>query len=201
MNKLLGVVILVAAVSLVFSPSLANAEINLIPPPSNWEPDLGNYWGLKWWYQDSTNSGFVIMKLPTDQFPAGVPHKEAQSLFSNLSKLAPKFSKDLAKRGFLNSTEQITFGHNNSGYRYFLNVLHPIKYNKYTDSPREGSIGYWMRHSPDVPFKLMFILTEKQGELYLIFFGSPIENFDSKLSELKPTLDSIELTNSTALAN
>jgi hypothetical protein len=36
LNKPLGVVILVAAVSLVFSPTFANAEIK-VTPPSNWQ--------------------------------------------------------------------------------------------------------------------------------------------------------------------
>jgi len=195
--------ILVATFSLLWTQSFANAEIKLTPPPSNWEPDINNFSDLMWWHEYSTNSGFMIMKFPMDQIPTSVPQKEAQSLFSNLSKLAPKFSKDLAKHGFLNSTEQITFGYNHSnfGYRYFLSVLHPLKYNRYTDSPREGSVNYWMRHSPDVPLKVMFILTEKQGELYQIFLASPIENFDSALSQIQPSLDSIQLTNDTSISN
>ena len=53
----------------------------------------------------------------------------------------------------------------------------------------------------NVPFKGMLILALKQGDFYGIFFLSPKDNFDSKLNELKPTLDSIELSNSTALTN
>jgi hypothetical protein len=43
----------------------------------------------------------------------------------------------------------------------------------------------------------MMILTEKQGDLYAISLFSPRENFDSKLNEIQPTIDSIQFTNST----
>ena len=49
----------------------------------------------------------------------------------------------------------------------------------------------------DVPFKGMFILTLKKGDLYGIFFLSPRENFDSTLNELKPTIDSIQFNSPT----
>lgn len=51
----------------------------------------------------------------------------------------------------------------------------------------------------NVPAKMMFILTEKQGHLYGIALFSPNENFDAKLKEIKPTLDYIQLTNSTVM--
>jgi hypothetical protein len=50
----------------------------------------------------------------------------------------------------------------------------------------------------DVPFKGMLIIALKQGDFYGIFFLSPRENFDTKMNELKPTLDSIQLSNSTS---
>jgi hypothetical protein len=51
-----------------------------------------------------------------------------------------------------------------------------------------------------IPFKGMLILAMKQGDFYGIFFLSPRQNFDTVFNQVKPTLDSIELTNSTDTA-
>jgi hypothetical protein len=50
----------------------------------------------------------------------------------------------------------------------------------------------------DVPFKGMLILPVKQGDLHGIFFLSSRENYDNVLNQIKPTIDSIQLTNSIA---
>ena len=62
----------------------------------------------------------------------------------------------------------------------------------------KSAISEMLSSGYDVPFKGMLILTLKRGDLYGIFFLSPRENFDSVLNEIKPTLDSIQLTNSPA---
>jgi hypothetical protein len=65
----------------------------------------------------------------------------------------------------------------------------------------KSAIPKMLTSGKDVPFKGMFILTQKQGDLYGIFFLSPRENFDFILNEIKPTIDSIQLSNSTATVN
>ena len=110
----------------------------------------------------------------------------------------------LADQGVLESTDQTTFGKSNYGYRYFVNV-NLSSLSKVLNSSdtllNNSAIPAMLSSGSNVPFKGMLILALKQGDFYGIFFLSPKENFDSKLNELKPTLDSIELSNSTALTN
>ena len=47
----------------------------------------------------------------------------------------------------------------------------------------------------------MLILTEKQGDLYAIVLMSPKESFDNILNEIKPTIDSLRLSNSIGMLN
>jgi hypothetical protein len=55
--------ILVAVVSLVSCPTLANAEIK-VTPPLNWQPSPNNNSTSMIWYQNSTKSIFGINKAP-----------------------------------------------------------------------------------------------------------------------------------------
>jgi hypothetical protein len=55
--------------------------------------------------------------------------------------------------------------------------------------------------SQDVPIKVMVILTQKHNEAYTIQVLTPSELFEPILNELKPTIDSIEVTNSSVMAN
>lgn len=118
-----------------------------------------------------------------------------------LAFLGPLIAQDAADRGILESADQITFGHSNYGYRYFLNISDPSKFANTSAFAQPGSIVDLTRKGYDVPFKVMLIFTQKQGDLYLIVLSSPKENFDSILNEIKPTLDSIQLSNSTAIPN
>jgi hypothetical protein len=107
-------------------------------------------------------------------------------------------TKFLADKGVLESADQLTFGHSNSGYRYFLNLTSPSKLlDSLSALPQIGSFLPAIPRGYDVPYKGMLILTEKQGELYAIVFLSPKENFDSVFKQIKPTLDSIELSRAT----
>jgi hypothetical protein len=61
------------------------------------------------WFQNSTRSVFVIAKSPT---AAGFP----------LFLTAPIFAQVMAEMDLLESSDQISFGKSNFGYRYFLNL-------------------------------------------------------------------------------
>jgi hypothetical protein len=178
-NKILVPMILVATLSLLFAPSLASAEIKVTPPPPNWQPAPTNNSTSMAWFQNSTKSVFGIMKAPINP---PLP----------LAFAAPFMGQFLANKGVLESADQLSFGHSNYGYRYILNLNHSSLelLNSSSAVIQEGDY--------DVPLKEMWIVTEKQGDIYGIFFGSPRENFDSVLNEIKPFLDSIQLTNSTA---
>lgn len=177
--------------SLLSTQSLANAEIKLTPP-LNWQPDsINNNYDIMRWYQNSTKSSFAINKASgNNSFP----------IFSfPLAFLGPLAAQFFADKGVLESADQITFGHSNYGYRYFLNLSSASKLANTSGFAQEGSILDMIRHGFDVPFKGMLILTEKQGDLYLIVLLSPRENFDSVLKELQPSIDSIQLSNSTGM--
>jgi len=124
----------------------------------------------------------------------------------------------LADKGVLVSTDQTTFGKSNYGYRYFVNLNISSLSNVLNSSAtlvnnsaipgmspdtlvNNSAISGMLSSGSGVSFKGMFILALKQGDFYGIFFLSPRENFDTKMNELKPTLDSIHLSNSTSLAN
>ena len=179
MNKLLVLMILVAVVPLVSYPTLANADIKATPP-LNWQPSPNNNSTSMIWYQNSTKSVFGINKAPDIlSFP--------------LFLAGPFVTQFLTDKGVLESADQISFGNSNYGYRYILNLSSPSKLlNSLSGLPQISSFLTSIPQGYDVPYKGMLILTQKQGDLYAIIFLSPIENFDSKLKDIKPSMDSIQ---------
>ena len=185
MNKLVIPIFLAIIFSLFSGPSLANAEIK-VTPPLNWQPGPNNNSTSVLWLQNSTKSAFAIAKVPDYlSFPIFLTGRAV--------------AQAAADEGVLESIDQISFGRSNYGYRYFLNLS---AQSEFLNSPN-GVVPNILSKLPealDVPFKGMMILTEKQGDLYLIVFLSPRENFDSIFnSQIKPTLDSIQLSNSTVM--
>lgn len=166
--------------------SLANAEIK-VTSPLNWQPSPNNNSTSVIWYQNSTKSVIGINKVPDNlAFP--------------LFLVGPLVAHFLESKAVLASADQILFGHNNSGYRYFLNLSSPSKLlDSLSGLPQVGSFLTTIPEGYDVPYQEMLILTQKQGDLYAIIFLSPKENFDSILQQIKPTIDSIELSSSTAM--
>jgi hypothetical protein len=169
------------SVLLLSAPSLVSAEIK-VTHPTNWQPGADNNSANMSWFQNSTKSVFVITKLPFT-----LP----------LIFVGPGLVQSLTDNGELESTDRMSFGHNNSnyGYRYFVNLNISAK-----SSPglmQQSDFFSEIREGHYRPFKAMMILTEKQGDLYAISLFSPRENFDSKLNEIQPTIDSIQFTNST----
>jgi hypothetical protein len=185
LNKLLVPILLALTFSLLLTQSLANAEIK-VTPPLNWQPTPNNNSTSMIWYQNSTKSVIGINKIPDNlAFP--------------LFLVGPLVSHFLESKAVLASADKISFGHNNSGYRYFLNLSSPSKLlDSFSGLPQVGSFLPSIPEGYDVPYKGMLILTQKQDQLYAILLLSPKENFNSILKEIKPTLDSIELSNSTA---
>ena len=107
-----------------------------------------------------------------------------------------------ADKGALDSVDQTSFGQSNFGYRYFLNFSPNSELLDFNSSQVQGGgILSMFPQGFNVPFKGMFILTQKQDDLYGILFLSPRENFDSVLKEIQTTIDSIQITNSTTSAN
>ena len=165
-----------------------NNEIK-VTPPLNWEPNPTNNSTSMIWFQNSTKSVFAIIKAP-DNLPIPV-------FFIN-----PFMTGYLKYKGVLEDSDKVEFGHGNQGYRYFLNLSSPsgllnsssglIPKNEFL---KEIPQGY------DVPFKGMLILTQKHNDLFAIIFLNPKEKFDSMLSEIQPTLDSIQLTSYTKMEN
>lgn len=172
------------AVSLIWTQNFVYAEIK-VNPPANWQQAPGNNSTSMVWFQNSTKSVIGIKKAPDIlSFP--------------LFLAGPFVTQFLADKGVLESADQLTFGHSNSGYRYFLNLTSPSKlFDSLSGLPQVGSFLPAIPQGYDVPYKGMLILTEKQGELYAIVFLSPNENFDSVFKQIKPALDSIELSKST----
>jgi len=192
MIRILIPVVLLTTFSLLSNPSLAFGEIKngiTVIPPLNWEPNPTNNSTTMIWFQNSTKSVFAIIKAPDNlAFPIFLA--------------GPFMTEYLKFKGVLESADQLTFGHSNHGYRYFLNLSSPSKLLDSSsglipknDFLREIPQGY------DVPFKGMLILTQKQNELFAIIFLNPKENFDSMLNEIRPTLDSIQLKSYTAMDN
>jgi hypothetical protein len=141
------------------------------------------------WFQNSTKSVFAIIKAP-------------DNLVFPLFLVGPFMTGYLKYKGILESADQLTFGQNNHGYRYFLNLSSPSKLLNSSsglipanDFLREIPQGY------DIPYKGMLILTQKYNGLYAIIFLNPKDKFDSILNEMKPTLDSIQLTSYTKMEN
>jgi hypothetical protein len=180
--------VLVTTFSIISGSSIANAEIK-VTPPSKWQSNPTNNSTAMVWFQNSTKSVFVIYKVPDNlAFP--------------LILVGPFMGQFLTYKGVLESVDQTSFGHGNSGYRYFLNLSSPSKLvNSSSGLLPEGGVFGKIPKDTDVPYKGMLIITEKQGDLYAILFGSPRENFDSVLNEIKTTIDSIQLTNSTKDTN
>ena len=188
MNKVLLPILVIAL--LISSLSLAYAEIKITPPP-NWQPAPINNSTTMVWFQNSTKSVFGIIK----------PDLNINSplLFLAAPFMGPFIAQILADQGVLESTDQTSFGKSNFGYRYFVNLSSLSKALNSSDTlVNKSAISEMLSSGYDVPFKGMLILTLKRGDLYGIFFLSPRENFDSVLNEIKPTLDSIQLTNSPA---
>jgi hypothetical protein len=182
LNKIL-VPILVATISLLFAPGLANAEIK-VTPPTNWQASPDNNSTQMVWSRNSTKSFFAIAKPPLNfPFP--------------LFFVGPMVAHRIADEGLLESTDQITFGRSNYGYRYLINLSSASDYlNSYSGLIQESGILDQIPKETDVPLRGMLILTQKEDQYHLIFFLNPRENFLSVLNELKPTLDSIQLSNS-----
>jgi hypothetical protein len=181
--KTLLILMFFAIIALLLTPTFASAEIKVSPPP-NWQPAPNNNSTSMVWFQNSTKSVIGIKKAPDIlSFP--------------LFLAGPFVTQFLADKGVLESADQFTFGHSNSGYRYFLNLSSPSKLlDSFSGLPQIGSFLPTIPEGYDVPYKGMLILTQKQGDLYAIVFLSPKENFDSIVNQIKPTLDSIELINS-----
>lgn len=149
----------------------ANADIS-VTAPYNWQPNPENNSTNMVWFHNSTKSAFAIVKAG-EYFP--------------LSFIVPIFAQALAETDFLESTDQITIGQSNFGYRYLLNISKPLN----------ASSGYFGTSFPFEiipPTKMMMILTQKHGETWGIALISPPSNFDSVSKQIKPTLDSIRIT-------
>ena len=181
--KTLLILMFFAIIALLLTPTFASAEIKVSPPP-NWQAAPNNNSTSMVWFQNSTKSVIGIKKAPDIlSFP--------------LFLAGPFVTQFLADKGVLESADQVTFGHSNSGYRYFLNLSSPSKLlDSFSGLPQIGSFLPTIPEGYDVPYKGMLILTQKQGDLYAIVLLSPNENFDSMANQIKPTLDSIELINS-----
>jgi hypothetical protein len=184
--------ILVTTFSLLSGPSFAISEIKddiKVTPPLNWEPSPTNNSTTMIWFQNSTKSVFAIIKAP-------------DNLVFPLFIVGPFMTEYLKHKGILESADQLTFGHSNHGYRYFLNLSSPSKLlNSSSGLIPENDFLSKIPQGYDVPFKGMLIITQKQNELYAIIFLNPKEKFDSILNEIQPTLDSIQLTSYTTMPN
>ena len=190
MNRIVISAILVTTFSILSAPYISFSEINneiKVTPPLNWEPSPTNNSTTMIWFQNSSKSVFAIIKAP-DNLP--IP----------LFFVDPFMKGYLKHKGLLEYADEVDFGHANQGYRYILNLSSP---SELLDSS-SGIIpkNEFLREIPqgyDVPFKGMLILTQKHNDLFAIIFLNPKEEFDSMLSEIQPTLDSIQLTSYTSM--
>ncbi len=178
--------------SLLSAPSLAVGEIKneiKVIPPVNWESSPNNNSTSMVWFQNSTKSVFAIIKAPD---ALGIP----------LFLVDPFMTGYLKYKDILEYSDKVTFGHNNLGHRYFLNLSSPSKLLNSSSGliPKNDFLSE-IPQGYDVPFKGMLILTQKQDDLFVIIFLNPMEKFDSMLKEIQPTLDSIELTPYTVMEN
>jgi hypothetical protein len=114
------------------------------------------------WFQNSTQSIFLIIKTSTGAFP--------------LSFIAPLFAQAVAEMDLLESSDQISFGQSNFGYRYILNLTSVVQ--------NLSSVMQNLSATPiQIPFnlsgsmKMMVILTQKHGENYAIALLTPANNF------------------------
>ncbi|MDP9490199.1 MAG: hypothetical protein M3P28_08410 [Thermoproteota archaeon] len=192
MNKFAIMLDLVITFSLLSAPSIAVGEIKneiKVTPPVNWEPSPTNNSTSMIWFQNSTKSVFAIIKAPDN---LGIP----------LFLVGPFMIGYLKYKDILEYSDKVTFGHNNLGNRYFLNLSSPSKLLNSSSGliPKNDFLSE-IPQGYDVPFKGMLILTQKQDDIFAIIFLNPKEKFDSMLKEIQPTLDSIELTSYTVMEN
>ncbi|HJR85885.1 MAG TPA: hypothetical protein VJ772_11035 [Nitrososphaeraceae archaeon] len=192
MNSVLNLLIFAMTLSLLSGHSFAIGAINneiQVSPPLNWEPNPTNNSTSMIWFQNSTKSVFAIIKAP-DNLPIPV-------FFIN-----PFMTGYLKYKGVLEDADKVEFGHGNQGYRYFLNLSSPSELlNSSSGLIPKNEFLKEIPQGYDVPFKGMLILTQKHNDLFAIIFLNPKEEFDSMLSEIQPTLDSIQLTSYTKMEN
>jgi len=177
---------------MILTPVLALSEIEdeiEVTPPPNWKPSSISSSASMIWFQNSTKSVFAIVKAPNN-------------LVAPLFLAGPLLTGYLKYKGILESADQLNFGHNNHGYRYFLNLSSPSDLLNSSsgliptkDFLQEIPQGY------DIPYQGMLILTEKHGGLYAIILLSPTDSFNSILNEINPTLGSIHLTKYNKIEN
>jgi hypothetical protein len=107
--------LLVTTISLLVPHSFAISEIKdgieVIPPP-NWKPSPSNNSTSVIWFQNSTKSVLALIKAP-------------DKLTFPLFLAGPFMTTYLKYKGLLESSDQLDFGQNNHGYRYFLNLSSP----------------------------------------------------------------------------
>ena len=91
----------------------SNADISIKEPPY-WQVSPKIYSTYMGWFQNSTQSIFlIIIKTSTGAFP--------------LSFIAPLFVQAVAEMDLLESSDQISFGQSNFGYRYILNLTSAVQ--------------------------------------------------------------------------
>ena len=190
--RVLILLILVTTLSLLSGPSIAVGEIKNeinVTPPLNWEPNPTNNSTTMIWFQNSTKSVFAIIKAP-DNFV--IP----------LFFVDPFMKGYLKHKGVLEYADKVEFGQGNQGYSYFLNLSSPSELlNSSSGLIPKNELLREIPQGYDVPFKGMLILTQKHNDLFAIIFLNPKEKFDSMLNQIKPTLDSIQLTSYTITEN
>lgn len=180
--------------SLVSIQNFAYAGIK-VSPPSGWEAmPFNDNKDLMAWHKNSSNGSFGIIKVPED---------DPSSTISTASPIAiagPIIAEAYNATGMLESTDQISFGQGNFGFRYFLNMRSPSELlnSSAVADAQPSSIaklqGLVDKGYADIHIKEMQILTESQDGLYFIMLVAPRENFDSVLKEIQPTIDSIEFS-------
>jgi hypothetical protein len=190
LNRVLILLGLITPLSLLSYPIFAAGEIKNeinVVPPLNWEPNPANNSTSMIWFQNSTKSVFAIIKAPDYNV---IP----------LFFVDPLLTGYLKHKGVLEYADKVEFGHGNQGYRYILNLSSPSELlNSSSGLIPKNDYLHEIPQDYDVPFKGMLILTQKHNDLFAIIFLNPKEEFDSMLSEIQPTLDSIQLTSYTSM--
>ncbi len=181
MNNCIFVILAVAgmltAATLFYS---ANADISIKEPP-NWQASPRNNFTNMAWFQNSTQSILLITKTPSGSFP--------------LSLIASIFAQAMAEMDLLESSDQISFGQSNFGYRYILNISSIVQNVSSFMQNLTSTTIQTPFHLPK-SMKAMVILSQKHGENYGVVLMTPTNNFDAVINEIKPTLDSIKITKS-----
>jgi hypothetical protein len=159
------------------------ADVSVTGPP-NWQPSSYNNSTYMIWFQNSTKSLFVV---------------GSQNTTLPLFLISGFLGQVLAQMNVLQSTDQISFGKSNFGYRYVLDLSQfPVNASSYPLTPPVG-MGYDIfRHLKSIPegthFKAIWIISQKYKQLYTIALLTPSENFDTVSKEIQPSLDSIKIT-------